>query len=310
MSPRGCVPLLSGRRRAARRDRRCRRSCGCPRRPPTSRAERRGDIVDVQFIAAGGQHRRVAPCQHRTHRRLRARWTGAGDRRPMCCKPASVSASVRSRRRAIPTTTIDPDDPDADLEPLVGPGPRSGDRPHGFENCLTACHRRNGWTRRPAPTSAFRSARGVAVGRRRGRRGPARSGAGAVADAATVTYDEAAVTSDVDALSDVDTAALSYRVYDVSPTSKAVAPTAAASTPGSCPHPRLPLSTRPGTSSDRDADDGIPFVDSRMEWGDERCYVVRARGPIGELSVESDARRRPACAVLTDTFPPGGSRRA
>jgi hypothetical protein len=45
------------------------------------------------------------------------------------------------------------------------------------------------------------------------------------------------------------------------------------------------------------------FVDSRIEWGAERCYGVRAVDQTGGLFVESDARE-PRCVKLVDTFPP------
>jgi hypothetical protein len=45
------------------------------------------------------------------------------------------------------------------------------------------------------------------------------------------------------------------------------------------------------------------YADSRIAWGAERCYVVRAVDRIGGLSVESEALP-PRCATLVDTFPP------
>ena len=45
------------------------------------------------------------------------------------------------------------------------------------------------------------------------------------------------------------------------------------------------------------------FVDTRIEWGAERCYGVRAVDRIGRPRVESDARE-PRCIKLVDTFPP------
>ena len=45
------------------------------------------------------------------------------------------------------------------------------------------------------------------------------------------------------------------------------------------------------------------FVDKRIEWGTERCYLVRAVQIVEGLSLESDAS--PAtCVTLADTFPP------
>ena len=45
------------------------------------------------------------------------------------------------------------------------------------------------------------------------------------------------------------------------------------------------------------------FSDARIEWGAERCYVVRAVETVGDLTLESDAAP-PACQKLVDTFPP------
>jgi hypothetical protein len=45
------------------------------------------------------------------------------------------------------------------------------------------------------------------------------------------------------------------------------------------------------------------FSDTRIEWGAERCYGVRAVDRSGGLSVESEARE-PTCVKLVDTFPP------
>jgi len=45
------------------------------------------------------------------------------------------------------------------------------------------------------------------------------------------------------------------------------------------------------------------FSDTRIEWGAERCYVVRAVETIDTLTLESDAAP-PSCKKLVDTFPP------
>jgi hypothetical protein len=45
------------------------------------------------------------------------------------------------------------------------------------------------------------------------------------------------------------------------------------------------------------------FADSRVEWGADRCYAVRAVDRSYNLSVESDATM-PTCVKLVDTFPP------
>jgi len=45
------------------------------------------------------------------------------------------------------------------------------------------------------------------------------------------------------------------------------------------------------------------YSDTRMEFGKERCYAVRAVSVIGTLTVESESSA-PACATPSDTFPP------
>ena len=47
-----------------------------------------------------------------------------------------------------------------------------------------------------------------------------------------------------------------------------------------------------------------PFVDKRIEWGAERCYVVRSVERVEEnVTLESEASS-PTCVTLRDTFPP------
>ena len=45
------------------------------------------------------------------------------------------------------------------------------------------------------------------------------------------------------------------------------------------------------------------FVDTRMAWGAQRCYGVRALETVGGMVIESDAALT-KCQPLTDTFPP------
>jgi hypothetical protein len=45
------------------------------------------------------------------------------------------------------------------------------------------------------------------------------------------------------------------------------------------------------------------YSDSRMTWGEKRCYTVRTAEIIGGLTIESDAPPS-VCQVLADTFPP------
>jgi hypothetical protein len=63
---------------------------------------------------------------------------------------------------------------------------------------------------------------------------------------------------------------------------------------------------QPGPPSRRLSDAPLaepPFTDSRIEWGAERCYALRAVETNNGLTMESEASE-PACVRLTDTFPP------
>ena len=55
-------------------------------------------------------------------------------------------------------------------------------------------------------------------------------------------------------------------------------------------------------AADDDARHGAAVRRSRIVWGEERCYVVRAVERTAALSVESEAAAR--CTTLVDTFPP------
>jgi hypothetical protein len=45
------------------------------------------------------------------------------------------------------------------------------------------------------------------------------------------------------------------------------------------------------------------FVDKRIEWGAERCYVIRTVETVANLTIESEPSP-PTCVTLADTFPP------
>jgi hypothetical protein len=50
--------------------------------------------------------------------------------------------------------------------------------------------------------------------------------------------------------------------------------------------------------------DGTQFDDTRIEWGKERCYIVRTVETTNDLAVESEPSP-PACVTPKDTFAPG-----
>jgi hypothetical protein len=88
-----------------------------------------------------------------------------------------------------------------------------------------------------------------------------------------------------------------YNVYGVKPALKPGPELrgAASQTPGEQEHQEIRLTARPVTEA--------RFVDSRLEWGVERCYAVRVARSFDGLTVESDASP-PRCVTPVDTFPP------
>ena len=77
----------------------------------------------------------------------------------------------------------------------------------------------------------------------------------------------------------------SYNVYDAGAPAAGVAPVAAPA----------PLNATPLAAP--------PFVDSRLQFGAERCYVVRTVEVAGSVTSESDPSQ-PACVTPVDTFAP------
>ncbi len=91
-----------------------------------------------------------------------------------------------------------------------------------------------------------------------------------------VTYTESSISVVWPASSDAAERTVAYHVYS----------------PG---EPEVRLTERPLNE--------LQMADSRIEWGAERCYIVRAIETVGSLTIESDASPK-ACVTLTDTFPP------
>ena len=83
---------------------------------------------------------------------------------------------------------------------------------------------------------------------------------------------------------------IGYFVYEVAPPS---------AESDSAPREPKPADTRLSESPVN----ATEYVDHRIVWGTERCYVVRSVETIGGQALESDASA-PACEKLVDTFPP------
>jgi len=84
-----------------------------------------------------------------------------------------------------------------------------------------------------------------------------------------------------------------YNVYEVTPPGPPGAAQAAT------PPAEARLTTSPITAS--------TYSDTRMDWGKDRCYAIRAIESFGDLKIES-RESAPACKTLVDTFPPAAPR--
>ena len=67
-------------------------------------------------------------------------------------------------------------------------------------------------------------------------------------------------------------------------------------------HPEAPLKLTASSIAE------LKYSDTRIAWGETRCYSVRAAEKIGGATIESDSGP-PACKTLVDTFPPAAPKR-
>ncbi len=258
-----------------------------PGAPADVRAERRAQAVDLQFVvpAANVDGSRPANVQRLEVYALNGPAPAAATE--VLANGVRVGA-VEVKAPADPDDTIDADEPDSDVETLVGPGLDQGATAHVRE-LLTAAT-----TGGEATTRTYV----VVTITTRGRRGTASAPAAVALGSApgapaapTVTYDETRITVTWTPVPAGDAGDVHYHVYDVSPPDPAAAP--AITTAAGPAEPRV--SEAPLTAP--------PYEDTRMTWNAERCYVVRALQMFGDLAVEGDASP-PACVTLRDTFAP------
>jgi hypothetical protein len=240
--------------------------------PPTEfSVQRRGSAVAIQFGVPGGNTDGSTPADIS---RVEVYALTA---------PAPVTASEIFQRGArvggvVVNPPPDPDTPEGQPAKPSGPLPPDGiDQGAIARLAETLALDENG---DPANVRWY-----IAVGfNKRGRRGstspPVAVPVGPPPDAPgkpDVQFDETTITVTWDAAATADPAvALSYHVY----------------APGDVP---IRLTARPL--------DQTTFDDKRMEWGAERCYVVRSVEVVDNLSVESEASPS-TCVTLTDTFAP------
>lgn len=198
-------------------------------------------------------------------------------------------ASVPVKAPRDPDAVVERDDPDDDLEPLVGSGLEQGVRAHVSEDVSTLA---------PVASSSgdvhVRHYVGVGVSTR-GRKGlfsrwvAVTIGAPPAAPTQPqVSYDERNVTVTWPPVASSPAAqgvplSVAYHVYEIvtSPATGRSAETRVTSMPVA----------------------DVRFVSTQIEWGAERCYAVRSVEVRDGLSAESGASAS-ACVKFTDTFAP------
>lgn len=291
-----------------------------PAAPADFRAERRGNTVDLLFAvpAANTDNTRPANVSRVDVYAMTSRDAPPPDQ---IVKRGTRVATVAVKAPRNPDVTVDEDDPSAVIEPPEGAGLDQGAPARLSESLDGTALEPAGRADSGAPDNHDRSATGdgpllpprqaplkrtyVAVGfSTRGRRGalsrtvPVPLVAPPPAPSRpTIRYDEQSITvkwtsadgrepiqrkpADGELASNPIGAApqaLGYNVYD------------AAAQPAP-----LKLTATPIQESQ--------YSDSRIAWGEERCYIVRTVETIGATAVESDALP-PVCETLRDTFPP------
>ena len=308
-----------------------------PAPPADLSAQRRGSKVDVQFTVPGANTdgTRPANVERVEVYALTGPATVTDDQ---LLKHGTKVASLRTKTPRDPNQTIEADEPQDEIESPEGPGLDQGALARVEEELTGAVMAptdvTNDTGKRPVPavdtdasrpllgapaTAPSRTYVGVGVNNR-GRRGPVSHRVAVPLvpppprpPTPLVSYDETAITVTWTA---ADTGSLpqkpaggpagadvlpsrpigpalppiGYNVYEVPP---------ADAESGSSRMPRAPAETRLTKMPIAEA----RFSDTRIEWGAERCYVVRAVETVDNLTLESDAAP-PACKKFVDTFPP------
>ena len=335
-----------------------------PAPPADFTAQRRGSKVDLQFTVPSANIDGTRPAN--VERVEVYGFTGPPTvTDDQLLKRGTKVASVPTKTPGDPNETIEPDEPQDELQPPEGPGLDQGAAARLEEELTSALMVPADLTKDlakpsaatvdtdqsrpllgPPPAATSRTYVSVSVGKR-GRKGPVskRASVPLVPPPArprppSVSYDEKTITVTWTAAGSGPLAhepasgsaggsageptgknvlparpigpvrpAIAYNVYEVSPMA-AASPLAVASgssqasasvvASGSSRTAQAPQ-TETRLTKTPIAD--THFSDTRIEWGAERCYVVRAVESVGGLTLESDAAP-PVCEKLVDTFPP------
>jgi len=296
-----------------------------PVAPTNLTAERRASMVDLSLTVPAANTDGTRPANV-SRVEIYALTAPASTPDAVVLKQGARIASIQVKTPRDPNQTVEPDDPDTDIEQPEGPGLDQGATAHVLED-LTALAQTGAIQRAPrsagtepvegplvGPPLAAPARQYLAVGvNQRGRRGPLSKHVGvplivppARGPQPSVSYDESAITvawgsapSSATPPPPADDAALlpsrelaitpieiAYNVYDVPDSSTGGA------------------ATRLTNAPVRDA----RFVDQRLAWGAERCYAVRIVEIVDALPIEGDIG--PArCVTPVDTFPPAAPKK-
>jgi hypothetical protein len=281
-----------------------------PAAPADLIADRRGSIVDLRLAVPSQNTDGSRPAN--VERVEVYAWSGP---------PGATAADVLRRGTRVgavavkaprdPNRTVAAGDPLSDVEPPEGEGLDQGAVAR-FRDRLEASPAGGGGAPESAEPSEppVRSYVAVALSTR-GRRGPASSIAAVTLGPAPpppgtpeLSYDEAGVTvvwNPAAEASDggvrepsADAPALVYHVYEVFEPEPAPPDPDARDPDAPAGPPAERLTTKPVAET--------TFLDQRVAWDEERCYVVRSVRVAG-LTVESEATPK-ACVTAVDTFPP------
>jgi hypothetical protein len=280
-----------------------------PEAPPEVVAGRRGDRVDIRVRVPSSNTDGTRPANiARLDVYAITGPAGLSDSDLLRYGTRIDSLQVKSPRD--PDNTIDPDEPEADLEPLEGPGLDQGATVSVSEELAPIAlsvaspagpevTSGSGPLLGPPEVPPRRSYAAVGVNKS-GRRGPVSKWSAVpllepparplqpevIYDETVITVRWAAVVAATGAatgvlpsrpLTPAPESAIGYHVYDV--------------TAGEEIRLTRTPSAEPG------------FADERIEWGAERCYTVRSTKTIDGLTVEGDAAPR-RCVTLVDRFAP------
>ena len=283
-----------------------------PVAPAEMTAERRGSIVDLQFIvpATNTDGTRPANVERVDVYGVTGPTTLTEDD---VLKLGTKVASIAVKAPRDPDATTEPDQPDEEVDPPEGQGLDQGAVAHVSEElseqALTPVKPLRGakGSKKPEaeratgpllPPGPLPSRTYVGIGfSTRGRKGPMSTPVAVplvppppAPAAPSVTYDEKAITVAWPAIAIDANAGAAANLLP--------------STPLGVSRPTLAYNVYEATVKlTKSALDEPTFTDSRLAWGEKRCYIVRTVEKVGEATVESDASPE-VCTTPIDTFAP------